>query len=50
MALDYRANFYNGIDFLDTVQKLNGRNSEGEWRYFKGKTGYEEYYTDLEAF
>ena len=43
MALDYRQNYHND-DFLSEVIKYNYPN------FVSGKTGYEQYYVDLEGF
>ena len=37
-------------EFLLQVQNTNGLDDQGEWYYPGGKTGYEQYYTDLEGF
>lgn len=42
MALDYRK-YYHNDDFLSEVAKMNTQ-------YPTGRTGYEQYYTDLEGF
>ena len=49
MALDYRQHMHDD-DFPLAVRLKNGLNEDGEWRYPQGKTGYEQYYTDLEGF
>ena len=49
MALDYRQHDHED-DFLLDLRDTNGRDEQGEWRYPTGKTGYEQYYTDLEGF
>lgn len=38
------------LDFAVKVQEMNGKLSDGSWRYPKGVTGYEQYYTDVEGF
>lgn len=52
MALDYRRYYYNNIDneFFVQLQENNGIDDEGNLRYPGGKTGYEQYYTDMEGF
>lgn len=64
MMRDYRHYYYINDDdayavdnavttregFGALVQKLNGYKEDGEWRYPKGVTGYEQYYTDIEGF
>ena len=37
-------------NFATKIRENNGKNEDGEWRYPTGKTGYEQYYTDLEGF
>lgn len=37
-------------NFGTVIRENNKRNREGEWYYPTGKTGYEQYYTDLEGF
>ena len=49
MALDYRQHDHED-DFPLKLRLQNGRDENGEWRYPTGKTGYEQYYTDLEGF
>ena len=50
MALDYRQFFYNNDDFYIELRDNNGYDNNGNYRYIDGKTGYEQYYTDLEGF
>lgn len=47
MALDYRR-FYHNDDFLYRVASSNIKN--GESLYSTGRTGYEQYYVDMEGF
>lgn len=49
MALDYRQHNHDD-DFILQTRLQNGKNEDGDWRYPKGKTGYEQYYTDMEGF
>ena len=49
MALDLRQHQHDD-DFAVQMRKVNGLNENGEWRYPTGKTGYEQYYIDLEGF
>lgn len=49
MALDYRQHDHED-DFPLHLRLQNGRDENGEWRYPTGKTGYEQYYIDLEGF
>lgn len=49
MALDYRQHDHED-DFPLQLRLINGKDENGEWRYPTGKTGYEQYYTDLEGF
>lgn len=51
MALDYYNNNSND-DFYITIRKNNIIKINGEWvsLYPDGRTGYEKYYTDMEAF
>ena len=37
-------------DFYSKVMLNNGRNKDGEYYYPNGTTGYEQYYTDINAF
>ena len=62
MAKDYRkyahVDFEHKTDeqnmiaeqFYILLRNNNGKTADGEWRYPNGKTGYEQYYTDLEGF
>lgn len=50
MALDYRQFFYSNDDFYIELRDNNGYDINGNYRYIDGKTGYEQYYTDLEGF
>jgi hypothetical protein len=49
MAKDYRKHMHED-DFSLRLREINGKTADGEWRYPTGKTGYEQYYTDLEGF
>ncbi len=37
-------------NFPALIRSNNGKTKNGEWRYPSGKTGYEQYYTDIEGF
>lgn len=60
MALDYRRYYYYDGDnetmlnisdsFYDLIRENNGKVDDGRDRYPKGKTGYEQYYVDMEGF
>lgn len=49
MALDYRKHNHDD-DFYLQVRNTNGLDLNGEWYYPSGKTGYEQYYVDMEGF
>ena len=49
MAIDYRR-FNHCDDFGLKVQEVNGKQFDGKYIYPRGVTGYEQYYTDMEAF
>ena len=49
MAIDYRR-FNHCDDFGLKVQEVNGKQLDGKYIYPRGVTGYEQYYTDMEAF
>ncbi len=49
MALDYRKHNHED-DFYLKVRNTNGLDINGQWYYPNGKTGYEQYYTDMEGF
>ena len=49
MAIDYRR-FNHCDDFGLKVQEVNGKQFDGKYIYPRGITGYEQYYTDMEAF
>lgn len=49
MALDYRKHNHDD-DFLLKLRNQNGKNINDQWYYPSGKTGYEQYYIDLEGF
>ena len=50
MALDYRQFYYDNDNFYIELRDNNGYDNNGNYRYIDGKTGYEQYYTDLEGF
>jgi len=50
MAVDYRANYYNNAKYSDMMQYMNGKDADGNWIYPKGRTQYEQYYTDIISF
>ncbi len=49
MALDYRKHNHED-DFYLKVRTTNGLDLNNQWYYPSGKTGYEQYYTDMEGF
>lgn len=49
MALDYRKHNHED-EFYINVRKVNGLDENNEWRFPNGKTGYEQYYVDMEGF
>ena len=49
MALDYRKHNHED-DFYLKVRNTNGLDLNGQWYYPSGKTGYEQYYVDMEGF
>lgn len=49
MALDDRQHGHEDGFYLN-VRKQNGLNENSEWRFPTGKTGYEQYYIDMEGF
>ena len=49
MALDYRKHNHED-DFYIKVRNTNGTDLNNQWYYPSGKTGYEQYYTDMEGF
>lgn len=48
MAIDYRAGYYTKDDFFIDLQ--NNNIIDGQYLYEGGRTGYEQYYTDMEGF
>ena len=49
MALDYRKHNHDD-DFYLQVRKNNGLDLNNQWYYPAGRTGYEQYYVDMEGF
>lgn len=49
MALDYRKHNHED-DFYLKVRNTNGLDLNNQYYYPSGKTGYEQYYTDMEGF
>ena len=49
MALDYRKHNHED-DFYLKVRNTNGLDLNNQWYYPSGKTGYEQYYVDMEGF
>jgi len=37
-------------NFATLIRINNGKTEDGEWYYPSGRTGYEQYYTDIEGF
>ena len=49
MALDYRKHNHDD-DFYIKLRNNNGLDLNNQWYYPAGKTGYEQYYVDMEGF